>query len=78
MCTEMLKIGMQTDLPEMIEKMLEYVESDINNTLERIVKVLPEISYLFVGIVLIFFLCAVLVPCVSLYMGGWLFSAYDV
>jgi type II secretory pathway component PulF len=78
MCTEMLKIGMQTDLPEMIAKMLDYVEIDINNTLEKIVKVLPEISYLFVGIVLIFFVVAVLVPCIQLYMGGWLFSAYDV
>lgn len=78
MCIEMLKIGMQTDLPEMIEKMLEYVESDINNTLEKIIKVLPEISYIFVGIVLIFFVCAVLVPCINVYMGGWLFSAYDV
>jgi type II secretory pathway component PulF len=78
MCIEMLKIGMQTDLPEMIDKMLDYVESDINNTLEKIVKVLPEISYIFVGVVLIFFVCAVLVPCISMYMGGWLFSAYDV
>lgn len=78
MCTEMLKIGMQTDLPEMIAKMLEYVESDINNTLEKIMRVLPEVSYLFVGVVLIFFVVAVLVPCISLYMGGWLFSAYDV
>jgi type II secretory pathway component PulF len=78
MCTEMLKIGMQTDLPEMISKMLEYVETDINNTLEKIVKVLPEIAYMFVGVVLIFFVCAVLVPVISLYMGGWLFSAYDV
>jgi len=78
MCIEMLKIGMQTDLSEMIEKMLAYIDADINNTLQTIVKVLPEISYLFVGIVLIFFVCAVLVPCISLYMGGWLFSAYDV
>ena len=78
MCVEMLKIGMQTDLPEMMAKMLEYVESDIDNTLEKIIKVLPEISYIFVGIVLIFFVCAVLVPCINVYMGGWLFSAYDI
>ena len=76
MCTEMLKIGMQTDLAEMIAKMLQYVESDINNTLEKIVKVLPEVAYLFVGVVLIFFVVAVLVPCISLYMGDWLFDAY--
>ena len=78
MCIEMLKIGMQTDLTEMMGKMLTYVESDINNTLEKIVKVLPEIAYLFVGVVLIFFVCAVLVPCITVYMGGWMFSAYDV
>lgn len=77
MCTEMLKIGMQTDLAEMIEKMLEYVEQDINNTLDKIVKVLPEVAYLFVGVVLIFFVVCVLVPCIQVYMGGWLFSAYE-
>lgn len=76
MCIEMLKIGMQTDLPEMIAKMLDYVESDINNTLEKIIKVLPEVAYSFVGVVLIFFVVAVLVPCISLYMGDWLFDAY--
>ena len=77
MCTEMLKIGMQTDLAEMIEKMLEYVEQDINNTLEKIVKVLPEVAYAFVGVVLIFFVVCVLVPMIQVYMGGWLFSAYE-
>ncbi len=77
MCIEMLKIGMQTDLPEMLEKMLEYISIDIDNTLQKIVKVLPEVSYSFVGIVLIFFVCAVLVPCIQVYMGGWLFSAYE-
>jgi len=34
------------------------------------------VAYIFVGAVLIFFVCAVLVPCISLYMGGWLFDAY--
>ena len=77
MCIEMLKVGMQTDLAEMIEKMLEYVEQDINETLERIVKVLPEVAYTFVGIVLIFFVVCVLVPMIQVYMGGWLFSAYE-
>ena len=77
MCIEMLKIGMQTDLTEMIEKMLEYISIDIDNTLQRIVKILPEVSYTFVGIVLIFFVCAVLVPCIQVYMGGWLYSAYE-
>ena len=76
MTTEMLRIGMQTDLTEMIEKLVEYMEQDIDNTMEKIMKVLPEVSYLIVGIVLIFFVLVVLVPCIQVYMGGFLFSAY--
>lgn len=78
MATEMLKIGMQTDLAEMIDKLLEYMQADIDNTLERIVKVLPEISYAIVGVVLIFFVLVVLVPCINVYMGGFMFSAYGL
>ena len=78
MTTEMLKIGMQTDLTEMIEKLVEYIEQDIENTMEKIIKVLPEVSYLFVGIVLIFFVVVVLVPVIQLYMGNFLFDAYGV
>lgn len=76
MVTEMLRIGMQTDLAEMIEKLLEYIDQDIDNTMEKIMKVLPEVSYAIVGVVLIFFVLVVLVPCIQVYMGGWLFSAY--
>jgi len=76
MSIEMLKIGMQTDLTEMMEKLGVYMQVDIDNTLEKIVKVLPEVSYLIVGIVLVFFVVVVLVPCIQVYMGGFLFSAY--
>ena len=76
MMIEMMKIGMQTDLPEMLEKLLEYLEIDIDNTLEKIVRVLPEVTYSIVGVVIIFFTVAVLVPVIQVYMGGWLFSAY--
>lgn len=76
--TEMLKIGMQTDLAEMMEKLLDYMDVDINNSLQRIMKVLPEISYLFVGILLIFLVIVVLVPCIQLYMGNWLIDAMGV
>ena len=76
MITEMLKIGMQTDLTEMMAKLVEYMDQDIDNTMEKIMKVLPEISYALVGIVLIFFVVVVLVPCIQVYMGGFLFSAY--
>lgn len=76
MTIEMLKIGMKTDLTEMMEKLIEYMDIDIDNTLEKIMKVLPEIVTAIVGVVLIFFVVVVLVPCIQIYMGGFLFSAY--
>ena len=75
--TEMLKIGMQTDLAEMMEKLLDYMDVDIQNSLNRIMKVLPEISYSIVGILLIFLVVVVLVPCIQMYMGNWLIDAYQ-
>ena len=78
MITEMLKIGMQTDLTEMMEKLVEYMDIDIDNNLNKIVKALPEIAYGIVGVVLIFFVLVVLGPAITLYMGGWLFDAAGV
>ena len=78
MITEMLKIGMQTDLTEMMEKLVEYMEIDIDNIMRKIMKALPQIVYAIVGVVLIFFVLVVLVPCVQVYMGNFLFSAYGV
>lgn len=78
MITEMLKIGMQTDLNEMIAKLVEYMDMDIDNIMQKIVKVLPEVTYLIVGVVLIFFVLVVLAPCIQVYMGGFLFSAAGV
>ena len=78
MITEMLKIGMQTDLTEMMGKLVEYMEIDIDNIMSKVMKLLPEVVYLFVGVVLIFFVLVVLVPCIQTYMGGFLFSAAGV
>jgi len=76
MISEMLKIGMQTDLSEMMEKLLEYMEIDIDAIMQRIIKVLPQIVYIFVGVALIFVTLVVLVPMLEVYMGGWLLEAY--
>ena len=78
MSIEMLKVGMQTDLPEMMEKLVEYMEIDIDNILQKITKILPQIMYIIVGIALIFVVLVVLVPCIQVYMGNFLFSAYGV
>lgn len=78
MITEMLKIGMQTDLSEMMQKLVEYLEIDMNNLLDKIMKVMPQLVYSIVGIVLIFFVLVVLVPMIQVYMGGFLFSAAGI
>ena len=74
MITEMLHIGMQTDLTEIMEKLLEYMH--IDTIMERIMKVLPQIIYAIVGVLLIFVTIVVLVPLIQMYTGTWMFSAY--
>ena len=78
MQTEMLKIGMQTDLVEMMRKLVEYMEIDINNLLQKIMEVLPQIVYSIVGVFLIFLVLVIIVPCIQLYMGTWIFDAVDL
>lgn len=78
MTTEMLKVGMRTDLNEMIEKLLDYMEIDIKNTMDNIMAVLPQVVYSIVGVLLIFVVIVVLVPCIQAYMGNFLFSAAGV
>lgn len=72
MVSEMVSIGMKTDLPEMMDKVNEYIEMEINESMERFNKWLPEITYLFVGIVLIAFVITVVLPIVDVYMGGFI------
>ena len=76
MITEMLKIGMKTDLAEMMEKLVEYMQIDIDDIMSKIMKALPQVVYAIVGVVLIFFVIVVLVPCIEVYMGNFLFDAY--
>ncbi len=78
MMTEMLKIGMQTDLTEMMEKLVEYIEIDINVIMDNIMKILPQVVYSIVGVVLIFFVLVVLVPCIEVYMGTFLFESVNL
>lgn len=75
MITEMLKIGMQTDLPAMMEKLVEYMDMDIDQIIDRIVKILPQILYSIIGVIIILVTVVVLVPCIQVYMGNFLFSA---
>ena len=78
MIIEMLKVGMKTDLNEMMEKLLDYIDIDIDNTMHNIMAVLPQVTYSVVGVMIIFVVLVVLVPCIQVYMGSFLFSAAGV
>ena len=78
MQTEMLKIGMQTDLVEMMRKLVEYMEIDIDNLMRKVMSVLPQIVYSIVGIALIILVVVIIVPCIQLYIGDWLFDTVDL
>lgn len=72
MVSEMLSIGMKTDLTEMMEKVNEYITTEIDESLERFTKILPEVTYIFVGIALIAFVIMVMVPLMNVYMGSFI------
>ncbi|MBQ9279675.1 MAG: type II secretion system F family protein [Clostridia bacterium] len=76
MVLEMLRIGMETDIVEMIDKIVEYMQSDIDIQIERIIKTLPNVSMSIMGIVMIIFVIVILVPIMEVYMGSFLFDAY--
>lgn len=74
MTTEMLNIGMQTDITEIIEKVNEYTDIEVQESIQKLIKSLPEITYLAVGIILIIFTLTIMVPLVDVYMGNFLYN----
>lgn len=74
MATEMLKIGMEADLVEMMDKVSEYIEQEIEESIQTTIKILPEITYVFIGIILVLFVITIMVPLIDVYMGGFLFE----
>jgi len=72
MVSEMISIGMKTNLAEMMEKVNQYIIMEIDESIERFVKWLPDISYLFVGIALIGFMIVVMIPLIQVYMGSFI------
>ncbi len=72
MVSEMISIGMKTNLAEMMEKVNQYLIMEIEESIERFVKWLPDITYLFVGIALIGFMIVVMIPLIQVYMGSFI------
>jgi len=75
MVQEMLRIGMETDMPSMIENILNFIDEDIRITIEKITKTLPTVATCFMGVILVGFVIIVLKPIMEVYMGSFLFEA---
>ena len=54
------------------------MDIDIKNTMDKIMAVLPQLVYSIVGVLIILVVVVVLLPCINVYMGGFLFSAAGV
>ena len=65
---ELLKKGSKNNLIEVIEKVIEYINIEIENEMNRLLKILPEISYGIVGISILIFVITVLLPCIQIYL----------
>ncbi|MBQ9266699.1 MAG: type II secretion system F family protein [Clostridia bacterium] len=76
MILEMLRIGMETDMVQMIDKINDFIEHDIEITINRIMKTLPEVATAVMGIILIFFVIIILKPIMEVYLGTFLTEAY--
>lgn len=70
---EILKKGSKDDLDRTLEKVVEYIDVEIEKETKRVMKLLPKISYTIIGIVLFLFLTIILIPCIQVYLNGFLF-----
>lgn len=78
MTTEMLKIGMETDIKSMMGKITDYISEDIDITMGRIMATIPQVSMAIAGIFIIAFVIIILKPIMEVYMGNFLFDAYGI
>lgn len=78
MVIEMLKIGMETDIKNMMSKITDYVSDDIEITMGRITAAVPQVAMAIAGVVLVFFMIVILKPIMEVYMGNFLFDAYGM
>lgn len=70
---EMLKKGNTGNLSELMEKVAQYIDFEIENEINKLLKILPELSYGIVAIALLIFIIVILMPIMNVYIGGFLF-----
>ena len=70
---ELIKKGAKNKSLEILKEAIEYTDKVLENETNIVLKKLPEILYIAVGVVLILFLIIFLIPCIQSYLGGLLF-----
>ena len=70
---ELLKKGSKNRYVHTLDIAIQYMDKEIEKEMSRTLKILPEISYIFVGIALFTFIFTILIPCIQIYLGGFLF-----
>jgi type II secretory pathway component PulF len=70
---EILRISTTEKGSMSVEKAIEYVDYEIDRQIDYLIKKLPEVSNVIVGITLFLFTLIVVIPCVQIYLGGYLF-----
>lgn len=70
---ELLKKSEKTNAIQDFTSALKYLDKDIEKEINKVLKKLPEISYIFVGLALLLFVVTVLIPCMQIYLSGLLF-----
>lgn len=70
---EILKKGTKATMIETISKTVEYMDFEIEIQTNKLSKILPGISYAIVALVILLFTITIIVPCIQIYMGGFLF-----
>ena len=70
---ELLKQGSKAKSIHTFDMAIQYLDREIEKEISRTLRILPEISYVLVGVALLVFIVTILVPCIQIYLGGLLF-----
>ena len=70
---ELLKKGFKNKSIEIIDRAINYLDKEIENSVNLLLKRILEISYLIIGIALILFILIVFIPYIQIYLSELLF-----
>lgn len=70
---ELLKKCSEPKSLYMYDVAIQYIDKEIEKEFEKTLKILPTISYTIVGIVLLILILTIFIPCMQIFLGGFLF-----